>query len=379
MPWHLVWAACLGMFTATASGTTRAPFLLDMARDLETGLPMVANLVSLSSVAWGVTSLLAGNASDRWGRRAFLVGGPLALALALTGVATGNGFLAVAAWATLAGGCSGLFTGTIFAEVSARVPVGQTGRALGWIMSGQSLTLLIGVPLAAWVGAYIGWRGVNLCVAGLAAASALSLFATTSRRVAAAAAGGPRVSIRAALTPPVLRLLGLGIAERVCYGLTAIYYATFLQSTYGVSLRGIAMPLAIFALGNIVGTVVGGHLADRLRDRLRTFGFGMIGSAAAALALFGWTPGLATSVGLGAAYVFLNALARPSLMAALATVPEHLRGTVMGLNGTSNSIGWLAAGALGGWIMALYGFGGFGPLAAALAAGGAVLALARRR
>ncbi len=69
-----------------------------------------------------------------------------------------------------------MFTGVIFTEVSGRVSAGQQGRALGWVMSGQSLTLLVGVPVAAWVGSSIGWRGVNICIAALAAASALSLF-----------------------------------------------------------------------------------------------------------------------------------------------------------------------------------------------------------
>ena len=34
LPWLLLAAASLAMFTVAASGTTRAPFLIDMARDL---------------------------------------------------------------------------------------------------------------------------------------------------------------------------------------------------------------------------------------------------------------------------------------------------------------------------------------------------------
>ena len=69
---------------------------------------------------------------------------------------------------------------------------------------------------------------------------------------------------------------------------------------------------------------------------------------------------------------------RPSLMAALADVPSEVRGTVMGLNSTAASAGWLAAAALGGWILSTIGFSGFGPLAGALAILGAVLALLGR-
>jgi membrane protein DedA with SNARE-associated domain len=146
-----------------------------------------------------------------------------------------------------------------------------------------------------------------------------------------------------------------------------VFFATFLQATYNLSLAEVAIPLAVFALGSIAGTVLGGQLADRLPNRLLTFAGAMFASAGAALALFGWTSGLAGSVALGFGYVFVNAIARPSLMAALANVPDEVRGTVLGLNVTSASLGWLGAAALGGWMMAQHGFAGFGPLAAGVA------------
>lgn len=54
MPWALLAAASLAMFTAAASGTTRAPFLIDMAQDLRVSVPLVANLVAITSIAWGL-------------------------------------------------------------------------------------------------------------------------------------------------------------------------------------------------------------------------------------------------------------------------------------------------------------------------------------
>jgi predicted MFS family arabinose efflux permease len=66
-------------------------------------------------------------------------------------------------------------------------------------------------------------------------------------------------------------------------------------------------------------------------------------------------------------------------MAALADVPAEVRGTVMGLNSTVASGGWLAAAAVGGWIIADIGFAGFGPLIAGLTVAAAIIALARWR
>ncbi|NOG70131.1 MFS transporter [Roseicella sp. DB1501] len=380
MPWALLAAACLGMFAASSSGTTRAPFLIVMARDLGTSLPLIANLMALTSIAWGAASLCAGAGSDRWGRRPFLVGGPVGLALCMAGVSTAESYLGAASWATLAGACAGAFTGVLMAEASARTVDRQRGRALGWVMAGQSLTLLVGVPMAAAIGELVGWRGVNLCVAALALLAALGLFLTTLRPVdGPRAAGQPAPRLSAALSPRVLNLLAMGVAERICYGLTAVYFATFLQSTYGLGLGQVALPLALFALGNIAGTILGGQLADRLGNRMLTFAIAMAGSAFVALALFGWTPTLEASVALGFAYVLVNAIARPSLMAALANVPDEVRGTVLGLNVTSASFGWLGAASLGGWMMAEFGFAGFGPLAAGVALFGAALAVIGRR
>jgi MFS transporter, DHA1 family, inner membrane transport protein len=380
MPWPLLAAAALAMFTAASSGTTRAPFLLDMARDLSTSLALVGNLVAATSVSWAVSGMLAGAGSDRWGRRPLLILGPVALCFALIGVASARDFPEAILWSIGSGGCSGMFTGVIFAEVSARVHASQQGRALGWVMSGQSLTLLVGVPLAALVGSWIGWRGVNLCVAALATASAGAMLLTTRGRAGDQRARGSRApSLRAALSLPVIRLLGMGVMERICYGLTAVYFATFLQSTYQLALGDVALPLAVFASGNILGTILGGQLADRLGKRARTYAVAMLASGVASLALFLWQSSVVVSIALGFVYVFLNAIARPAMLASLAEVPDHVRGTVMGLNVTCSSIGWMGASGLGGLMIATQGFAGFGPLTAVVATIGAALALVRKR
>ncbi len=381
MPWLLIAATCLATFAITASGATRSPFLITMSRDLDVGLAAIANLFGLTSIAWGLTSFIAGVGSDRFGRRPFLVAAPIALAGALVGVGLGQSFLWVAIWATVAGGCSGLFTGVSMAEIAGRVTDRQRGRALGWVMAGQSMTLLVGVPMASWIGASVGWRGVNYCVAGLSLVGALAMFSVTAsvtRSGAAKAAANPP-PLRTALSGTVIRLLGCVIAERICFGLAAVYYATFMLQTYDLSLQALALPLAIFAAGNILGTIGGGQLGDRIRNRMLTFATALIGAGIMAVLLFGWQVGVAVSTALGFAFMFTNALSRPSLMASLANVPAEVRGTVMGLNSTAASAGWLGAAAIGGWILSTVGFAGFGPFSALLAIVGAILALSVRR
>jgi DHA1 family inner membrane transport protein len=273
----------------------------------------------------------------------------------------------------------GALTTASYAEVSLRVDDRQRGRALGWLMSGQSMTLLIAVPIAAWLGASIGWRGVHFLVGGLALAAMLMLILTTRAATLAAegqsAGNARRMTLRAALNGAIVRLFIALIIERVCFGLAVFYYPAYLRTTYDVGIEAVALPLFAFALGNIVGTILGGQLADRFPYRRVSFGVTLLIAGAFAVPWFTWHPGLIWTAALGVGFSFFDALARPSLMAAFAAVPAEVRGVIMGLNSSVASVGWLTAAMVGGWLFAQGGFGSFGPLISALCLTGALVVL----
>jgi DHA1 family inner membrane transport protein len=177
----------------------------------------------------------------------------------------------------------------------------------------------------------------------------------------------PKPGLKTALTPPIVRLLTGLVAERICFGLSAFYYPAYLRTTYDLGLRDIALPLMAFAAGNILGTIIGGQLADRYAKRRVSFSMTLIISGLIALHWYSWHPGLSITVTIGFVFALVNALGRPPLMAALASVPEDVRGTIMGLNSTIASLGWLIAALGGGWLYAGTGFVGFGPIMLVLA------------
>jgi len=49
------------------------------------------------------------------------------------------------------------------------VPAGMTGRAVGWVLGGATLAVVLGVPAGTWLGQLAGWRAAFLGVAVLAA------------------------------------------------------------------------------------------------------------------------------------------------------------------------------------------------------------------
>jgi predicted MFS family arabinose efflux permease len=145
-----------------------------------------------------------------------------------------------------------------------------------------------------------------------------------------------------------------------------------------VTLAALAVALAVVAMGNVIGNALGASLADRVRSRPRAFAATSVATALLAGPLLAWRPGLAGSVGLGFAYSLVNALGRPALVTTLSEVPVAVRGAVLGANMAMASVGWLAAAAIGGWLITRHGFGSLGLFCAAAGVAGAVLAIRAR-
>lgn len=375
---------CLATFLVTSTGVILAPFLLDMARELEADLAAVANLIALSSVTWGFASLAAGIVSDRVGRRPVLLAGLLVLGGALLGVASADAYPWLAGWQVVVGLGGGTFMGTVFATVSDHVPPERRGRALGWVITGQSLSFVLGVPLVTFIGSLAGWRGAIACQAVVTLLTMAAVWLAVPPAVARPSErAGSAGALKRVLSLQVLGLLGAGTMERLCFVVVAVYLPTYLQTVYGVSLQALAVVLVLVALGNLAGNFLGSQLTDRLRAPILFFAASSIAAGALALPLLLWAPGVGVTIGLGFVYFLANALGRPALIAGLSAVPSEVRGAVLGLNITAASVGWLGATALGGRLLIDFGFGSLGLLSAAAGLLGALLAtlswLAARR
>jgi DHA1 family inner membrane transport protein len=369
-------ALCTATFFVTSAGASMAPFLNLIAGTLGTTLPDVAHLFSFQALAWGLASLVAGMISERFGRRALLVSGVLLMGVMRLGFATADSYASAVLWQVLSGIGGGTFMGVVYAAVSEHAAAGMRGRAMSWVITGQSLSLVLGVPLVTLLGAFGGWRGAIATHGALVLSCGLAVrLATPADAPAIAHAQRPKTPYVELLRPKLMALLGAGTTERMCFAVVAIFLPAFLQDSYGTSLGALALALALVAAGNLAGNILGGRIADRTRFRARMFAASSALTAVLALPLLGWHPGLLPSILLGFVYSFVNAAGRPSLMATLAEVPSELRSALFGLNITMASLGWLLAGSVGAGLIAVGGFAGLGAFCALVAALGCVLAL----
>jgi predicted MFS family arabinose efflux permease len=373
--WIVVVTLVLAMYLTTASTTALTPFLIDVTRELGVDLGAMGVLLSVSSITWAIVSAFAGVASDRVGRRPLLLVGLLGMALGPLVLASTHLYW-VALLSRLAGGFGGgAFTGSALAAASDAVPPAERGRALGWLITGQSLALVLGVPMVTYLAAFIGWRA-SMAIQGAALIVAVVLVwlvvPAEPRRARTEAA--PRPSVLRLLTPKVLALLSANTMERICYGGVAVFLATYLVTSYGISLEVLALGLAVVALGTRAGSLLGGELSDRLRSRTLLAAGSLALTGLLALPLLLWQPGLLGSIALGFVYLTVNAVGRPALLASTSEVSNEARGALLGANMTFASFGWLGAQALGGWLIGTYGFSVFAMLTTTAGLLGALLA-----
>jgi DHA1 family inner membrane transport protein len=376
----LLLALCAGVFLVTSAGASTAPFLNLITRDLATTLPAVAHLFSIQAVFWGMASLVAGMVTTRFGARTLLVGGVLLIGFMRLGFATADTYTAAVVWQILSGIGGGTFMGIVYAAVSEHAPAEMRGRAMSWVITGQSLSLVLGVPLVTLLGAFGGWRGAVATHGVLVLLSAVAVYlAMPSDPPRVPHSQRPKTPYGLLFRPKLVALLVAGTTERMCFAVIAIFLPAYLQLAYGTTLGGLALVLGLVAAGNLIGNIVGGRIADRTRSRARVFAIASALTAVLAAPLLAWHPGLGVSVVLGFVFSFVNAAGRPSLMATLAEVPAEVRSALFGLNITMASIGWLMAGSVGGWLISAGGFDALGWFSAIVAVAGCALALFARQ
>ena len=136
----------------------------------------------------------------------------------------------------------------------------RVGRALGLVISGFSISTVLGLPLGVLVGSVLGWRGALLIVGGFA------VIATGLLVAVAPSVPGSRLSgasgLRHALAPRVLAMLALSLTLFAAPGAVMGYLMPLLDHVTGVSGPLASAILMAYGVANVAGSFLGGRLAD---------------------------------------------------------------------------------------------------------------------
>lgn len=301
---------------------------------------------------------------------------PMLVAL-MAWFAVGNGLSALApgyAWFITFRFLSGLPHGAYFGmaslmAASLAAPHRRT-RAVGHVMLGLTLAMIVGVSTATWLGDMAGWRAGYWAVTVLAsiACGLIILFAPYQK---ASAGAHPRRELGALARPGVWLTLSIGAIG--FGGMFAVYTyltSTLAEVTHMTSAR-IPLVLAVFGLGSTLGNMIVPRFADR--SQMPTAGAILVWSLVALL-LFPWA---AQSAPWVAADIFCIGFGG-ALATILQTRLMDVAGDAQNLAAALNHVAFNFANALGPLLAGLalaagWGLASTGIVGALLCVGGLVM------
>jgi DHA1 family inner membrane transport protein len=258
----VVYVLALGTFLMGTTEFVVAGLLPEIAGDLQVSVARAGLLITVFAVGMIVGAPSMAMLTRRLPRR-------LTLMLALGVFAAGHVIVAVSSsFALLLGArfLTALATGAFWAlaNVVATRAAGPaaSSRALGMVGAGAMLANVIGVPLGAFAGQLIGWRGPFWALAVLAVAA----VALIARTVPHDSPDDRTASIRSELRAlPSGRLwLALAACATTTGGVLSAYSYISPLLTDRAGIAGELVPLVLvgFGIGALAGTVVGGRLGD---------------------------------------------------------------------------------------------------------------------
>jgi FSR family fosmidomycin resistance protein-like MFS transporter len=328
------------------------PLLPRIMGNLDLSIAMATTLAVVFSVASALPQPLFGYLADRFGRRAFAVGGPLVVGVFVSAMGWAEGFVTLVVLLTIAGAGSAAFHPP-GASYAVRLSAGHGGGVRYAIFSfGGAMGFAAGPLIAVGLVQWRGMDGLTVAMLPVLLFGPLLFFALPSGRA----------EVRSLVRPPpppleVLRQLRgpLGLI----FGVSAIM--AFVQRAFltmepmivanagGSEQRG-ALVLSVYLGAQAFGTVAGGLLTDRM-DRRALLAHLCGWACLVHLLLAVWVgpfgpQGLVTAAAAG----FLGmAVVPPVVVMAQELVPDSTAvgsGIVMGLAWATGAAAVLATGAL---------------------------------
>lgn len=372
----ILFALAMGGFAIGTSEFVAMGLISEIARNLDVTEPLVGHAISAYALGVVVGAPVLAILGAKRRRRTLLLGFMAFYAVGnlLSALAPGYATLLLARF--VAGLPHGAYFG-IAALVAAHVsPPEKRGWAVGRVMLGLSMALLVGNPLATWMGQAFSWRYAFALVSLIA----LATMAMTAR-VLPAGLGAPRTDalreLRDFNRAPVWLALGTGAIGFAGMFSVFAYLPPTLVHVTGAGEGFVPLALAAFGAGSIAGSLAGGWLFDR-------YGFG----AAARMLLWSTAVLLAYPLAAQSPWTVLPAITLVGTMGALAPVLQsHLMdvaGDAQTLAAASNHSAFNTANALGPWlggmaITAGWGWTSTGYVGAATAVAGLLVYLLARR
>ncbi|MFC6841730.1 MFS transporter [Xanthomonas theicola] len=335
-------ALAMGGFAIGTSEFSTMGLMPYIARGLAIDAPQVGHLISAYALGVVVGAPLLAIVGARWPRRTLLLAlmgfyaaGNLASALA-------PDYRSMLLVRFIAGLPHGAYFGVATLVAASISRPDQRGAAVSRVLLGLNLAVLVGNPLATWLGQVAQWRYAYALVALIALLTVVLVmwllpadpYEPRQR---------PLRELRAFNRPQVWLALGIGSIGFAGMFCVFSYLAPTLTEVTGVSERWIPLAMCAFGLGGLLGNVAGGWLFDRLQFR-----------AVPLVLLWSMAVLLAFPLAAQSPWAVLPAVVAVGSMGALAPVLQtrlmDVASEAQTLAAASNHAAFNLANALGPWL-----------------------------
>ncbi|MDQ0120682.1 MFS transporter [Pseudarthrobacter sp902506025] len=240
--------------------------MMGLLKEVEQGLgistPEAGHLISAYALGVVVGAPLLAAVGARLPRKKLALGLLLFFTVAnLTSfIAPDYGTMLVSRFA--AGLPHGAFFGVAAVIAASLVPPTRRGWAISMVMAGLSVSNVVGVPFATWLGQTFGWRLLFVLVGaiGLVALAMVWKFVPFQQ-------AHPDASIRRELGAlkrlQVWLALLVGVVGFGGFFATYTYIAHTMTAVAGIPSGLLPLVVALYGLGMVAGNIVGGRLADK--------------------------------------------------------------------------------------------------------------------
>lgn len=358
-------ALMLCAFFGSATFTSVAPFLNEMAADFNRSIGVVGQLSSVSSLAAGFSALFLFSTIDRLRPKLVLliaVGG-VGVATLATGLL--HWFPALLAAQFVAGGCATTALTTTLVMLG-RLAANPTERARrqGLLIGMGGCGPLAGTPLLRLVADGADWRAAVLLYGAVALCGALVVLLTLPNIAPLGGHGGGRVAdaVAAARMPLVGRTLVLSSLVWLIWGVLGSFLAGYAEHAYPGQGWVIGALWTTDGISYMVGAFGSGLLIIWLGGAVRAVAVALV-AGTAAVAGFGFLAiHPAFSLGMYFIYMGLLGVLNSGVVHLLYRFGRDRQGPVLFLSSAIGRAGTFAGGVLGGIVLELAGFTGWAVL-----------------
>ena len=344
-------------FYFTALGILSA-LLVDLSKEFGISVAGIGQLITISLITVALSAPLIGPFSDRMGRKQMVVSGQIILGLSLLGYGLFKSLWALIGFSILMGLGGGMGMPFSLALVSDYFGSHTYGRVLSILYAGQPIAALIGVPIGAFLANRLGWHWSFLVLGGLTLGAAVVTQFVLSPSVV-----HPREKrmsyflnfIEAFRYRSFLPMIIGNTLLNMAHFAVATYLAAFLRETYSLNIWEVTPFLMIIGIGQLVGVLAGGPVADK-RNKTKICAVTPCFAGLTGFVLMGWPKALLFSVLLGGVFMGIYSSNRPAFLSLMVSLSDHVRGTVMGIQATSNRLGQALGAASGGLVLSWAGY-----------------------